>query len=73
MLGDGNFLTTTQEIGSYVTNDIPEVFVVRDNSGYMSIRGVQLKQTNRHIGTEFNRPDGPPTARISSPWARRSG
>ncbi|GAA2312538.1 thiamine pyrophosphate-binding protein [Streptomyces violaceusniger] len=60
VLGDGDFLMTAQEIGLCVTNDIPVVFVVQDNSGFMSIRGGQRKQTNRHIGTEFNRPDGTP-------------
>jgi acetolactate synthase I/II/III large subunit len=58
VLGDGDFLMTVQEIGMCITHDIPVVFVVQDNSGYMSIRGGQRKQTSRHIGTEFNRPDG---------------
>jgi acetolactate synthase-1/2/3 large subunit len=60
ILGDGDFLMTSQEIGLCVTNDIPVAFIVQDNSGYMSIRGGQRKQTSRHIGTEFNRPDGTP-------------
>lgn len=60
VLGDGDFLMTAQEIGICVTHDIPVVFVVQDNSGFMSIRGGQRKQTSRHIGTEFNRPDGTP-------------
>lgn len=60
VLGDGDFLMTAQEIGLCVTNDIPVVFVVQDNSGFMSIRGGQRKQTSRHIGTEFNLPDGTP-------------
>jgi acetolactate synthase-1/2/3 large subunit len=60
VLGDGDFLMTAQEIGLCVTNNIPVVFVVQDNSGFMSIRGGQRKQTGRHIGTEFNRPDGTP-------------
>lgn len=60
VLGDGDFLMTAQEIGLCVTNGIPVVFVIQDNSGFMSIRGGQRKQTSRHIGTEFNRPDGTP-------------
>ncbi|NGO06909.1 thiamine pyrophosphate-binding protein [Streptomyces sp. HC44] len=60
VLGDGDFLMTSQEIGVCVTHNIPVVFVVQDNAGYMSIRGGQRKQTNRHIGTEFNHPDGSP-------------
>lgn len=60
VLGDGDFLMTAQEIGICVTHDIPVVFVVQNNAGFMSIRGGQRKQTSRHIGTEFNRPDGTP-------------
>ena len=60
VLGDGDFLMTSQEIGVCVQHDIPVVFVVQDNAGFMSIRGGQRKQTSRHIGTEFNRPDGTP-------------
>ena len=60
ILGDGDFLMTSQEIGLCVTNGIAVVFLVQDNSGFMSIRGGQRKQTSRHIGTEFNRPDGTP-------------
>ncbi|MFJ6983827.1 MULTISPECIES: thiamine pyrophosphate-binding protein [unclassified Streptomyces] len=60
VVGDGDFLMTAQEIGICVTHEIPVVFVVQNNAGFMSIRGGQRKQTSRHIGTEFNRPDGSP-------------
>ena len=60
VLGDGDFLMTMQEIAICATHQIPVVFVVQDNSGYMSIRGGQRKQTSRHVATEFNRPDGSP-------------
>lgn len=60
VLGDGDFLMTAQEIALSITADAPVVFVVQNNAGYMSIRGGQRKQTSRHIGTEFNRPDGTP-------------
>ncbi len=58
--GDGDFLMTVQEIGVAVQHDIPVVFIVQDNSGYISIRGGQRNATDRIIGTEFNRPDGTP-------------
>ncbi|KXF54387.1 acetolactate synthase [Rhodococcus sp. SC4] len=58
--GDGDFLMTAQEIGVAIQHDIPVVFVVQDNSGYISIRGGQRNATDRMIGTEFNRPDGTP-------------
>lgn len=60
IVGDGDFLMTSQEIAICVTNNIPVVFIVQNNSGYMSIRGGQRKQMDRHIATEFNRPDGSP-------------
>ncbi|KAF1018583.1 MAG: Acetolactate synthase isozyme 3 large subunit [Paracidovorax wautersii] len=60
ILGDGDFLMTSQEIAICVTNAIPVVFLIQNNAGYMSIRGGQRKQTSRHIGTEFNTPDGQP-------------
>lgn len=60
ILGDGDFLMTSQEIAICKTNNIPVVFLVQNNAGYMSIRGGQRKQTSRHIGTEFNTPDGQP-------------
>ncbi|WP_433465027.1 thiamine pyrophosphate-binding protein [Spirillospora sp. CA-128828] len=60
VLGDGDFLMTAQEIALSVTNDVPVVYVVQNNAGYMSIRGGQRKQTSRHIGTEFNHPGGEP-------------
>ena len=58
--GDGDFLMTAQEIGVAIQHDIPVVFIVQDNSGYISIRGGQRNATDRIIGTEFNRPDGTP-------------
>jgi acetolactate synthase-1/2/3 large subunit len=60
ILGDGDFLMTSQEIAICMTNNIAVVFVVQNNSGYMSIRGGQRKQMDRHVATEFNRPDGTP-------------
>jgi acetolactate synthase-1/2/3 large subunit len=60
VLGDGDFLMTLEEIAVCVTNDIPVVFIVQNNQGYMSIRGGQRKIFDRHIGSEFSRPDGSP-------------
>lgn len=60
VLGDGDFLMTMQEIAVCVTNDIAVVFLVQNNSGYMSIRGGQRKITDRHLGSEFTTPDGRP-------------
>lgn len=57
---DGDFLMNPQEIAVCVTNNIPVVFLIQNNAGYMSIRGGQRKQTSRHIGSEFNLPNGEP-------------
>jgi acetolactate synthase-1/2/3 large subunit len=48
VVGDGDFLQTVQELGVCVQNDIPVVFVVQNNAGYMSIRG-------GHVLSEFSR------------------
>lgn len=58
VLGDGDFLMTIEEIAVAVTNDVPVVFIVQNNQGYMSIRGGQRKIFDRHIASEFTRPDG---------------
>jgi acetolactate synthase-1/2/3 large subunit len=60
VLGDGDFLQTLQEVAVCVTNSIPVTFLVQNNSGYMSIRGGQRKIMDRHIASEFTRPDGTP-------------
>ncbi|EGH25082.1 thiamine pyrophosphate protein central region, partial [Pseudomonas amygdali pv. mori str. 301020] len=58
ILGDGDFLMNSQEIAICKTNDIPVIFIIQNNAGYMSIRGGQRKQTSRHLGSEFTTPDG---------------
>jgi acetolactate synthase-1/2/3 large subunit len=60
ILGDGDFLMSMQELACAATNGIPVVFLVQNNSGYMSIRGGQRKIMDRHIGSEFTLPDGTP-------------
>ena len=73
VLGDGDFLQTMQEIAMCVTNDLAVTFVVQNNSGYMSIRGGQRKLTSRHVGTEFNYPDGSPYSPDFTQLARSFG
>jgi acetolactate synthase-1/2/3 large subunit len=60
VLGDGDFMMTMQEIAVCVAEGIAVVFLVQNNSGYMSIRGGQRKITDRHVASEFTRPDGAP-------------
>ncbi|MDB5848383.1 MAG: acetolactate synthase, large subunit [Rhodoferax sp.] len=60
IVGDGDFMQSLQEMAVCVMHNIPVVFLVQNNSGYMSIRGGQRKIMGRHIGSEFNTPDGKP-------------
>ncbi|MBD3861611.1 thiamine pyrophosphate-binding protein [Bacillus sp. 28A-2] len=60
IVGDGDFMQSLPEIAVAVMHNIPVVFLVQNNMGYMSIRGGQRKITGRHIGTEFNTKDGAP-------------
>jgi acetolactate synthase-1/2/3 large subunit len=54
ILGDGDFMMALPEMATAVMNNIPVVFLVQNNRGYMSIRGGQRKITGRHVGSEFN-------------------
>ncbi len=54
VLGDGDFMMSLPELGTAVMNNIPAVFLVQNNRGYMSIRGGQRKFTGRHVASEFN-------------------
>jgi acetolactate synthase-1/2/3 large subunit len=52
--GDGDFMMSLPELGTAVMNNIPVVFMVQNNQGYMSIRGGQRKFMGRHVASEFN-------------------
>ena len=54
VVGDGDFMMSLPEMGTAVMNDIPAVFLVQNNRGYMSIRGGQRKFMGRHVASEFN-------------------
>jgi acetolactate synthase-1/2/3 large subunit len=54
IVGDGDFMMSLPEMGTAVMNNIPTVFLVQNNRGYMSIRGGQRKFMGRHIASEFN-------------------
>ena len=58
IMGDGDFMMSMQEIAVAVMHNLPVVFVVQNNSGYMSIRGGQRKIMGRHIASEFNMGNG---------------
>jgi acetolactate synthase I/II/III large subunit len=60
VVGDGDFMMTVQELGVAAQHQIPVCFVVPNNQGYLSIRGGQRKITDRHVMSEFAKPDGTP-------------
>ncbi len=54
IIGDGDFLMSVQELAMCVTYSIPVVFLILNNSGYISIRDGQDGLIGRNIGSEFN-------------------
>jgi acetolactate synthase-1/2/3 large subunit len=52
--GDGDFMMCIQELALCVMYNIPVVFLVLNNSGYMSIRDGQKMLMGRDIISEFN-------------------
>jgi len=60
IIGDGDFLMCVQELAICTMYDIPVVFLILNNSGYISIRDGQHHLMGRQIGSEFNWDDGHP-------------
>ncbi|HJS99281.1 MAG TPA: thiamine pyrophosphate-binding protein [Terriglobales bacterium] len=60
IIGDGDFMMCVQELAICAMYDIPVVFLILNNSGYISIRDGQNHLIGRQIGSEFNYqvPDG---------------
>jgi len=56
--GDGDFLQTMQEMAVAAMLDMPVLFVVLNNAGWMSIKGGQLANFGRTFVTEFQHRDG---------------
>jgi acetolactate synthase-1/2/3 large subunit len=56
--GDGDFLQTMQEMAVAAMLDLPVLFVVLNNAGWISIKGGQLGNFGRVFATEFQRRDG---------------
>jgi acetolactate synthase I/II/III large subunit len=61
IIGDGDFMMSVQELAVCAMHDIPVVFLVLNNSGYISIRDGQNYLIGRQIGSEFNHHDGSET------------
>jgi acetolactate synthase-1/2/3 large subunit len=56
IIGDGDFMMCVQELAVCAMYDIPVVFLILNNSGYISIRDGQNHLMGRQIGSEFSRP-----------------
>jgi acetolactate synthase-1/2/3 large subunit len=54
IIGDGDFMQTVQELATCVMHDIPVVFMILNNKGYISIRDGQNWLMGRQIGSEFS-------------------
>jgi acetolactate synthase I/II/III large subunit len=55
IIGDGDFMMCVQELAVCAMHNIPVVFLILNNSGYISIRDGQNYLIGRQIGSEFNR------------------
>jgi acetolactate synthase-1/2/3 large subunit len=53
IIGDGDFMMCVQELATCVAYDIPVVFLVLNNSGYISIRDGQDALMGRNLISEF--------------------
>jgi acetolactate synthase-1/2/3 large subunit len=54
IIGDGDFMMCVQELATCVAYQIPVVFLVLNNSGYISIRDGQNALMGRNIASEFS-------------------
>src|SRR6516164_6137546 len=58
IIGDGDFMMSVQELAVCAMYDIPVVFLILNNSGFISIRDGQNHLMGRQIGSEFTQHDG---------------
>ena len=56
--GDGDFMQTMQEMAVAAMQDLPVLFVILNNAGWISIKGGQLANFGRTAMTDFVRKDG---------------
>ncbi|MQU41968.1 thiamine pyrophosphate-binding protein [Pseudomonas helleri] len=73
VVGDGDFLQAMQEMAVCVMHCIPVLFMVFNNSGYVSLRDGQTQRFGRHYASEFNLPDGKPYSPDFTEIARSFG
>lgn len=56
--GDGDFMQTMQEMAVAAMYDLPVLFMVLNNSGFISIKGGQMHNFNRTSVVDFQKKDG---------------
>lgn len=56
--GDGDFMQTMQEMAAAAMYDLPVIFMVLNNSGFMSIKGGQTHNFGRTTAVDFQKKDG---------------
>jgi acetolactate synthase-1/2/3 large subunit len=68
LVGDGDFLMTAQELATAVQYDIPAVYVVANNVGWIAIRDLQAAAygEDRAEGAEFLKGDKPITPDLAA-------
>jgi acetolactate synthase-1/2/3 large subunit len=74
LVGDGDFLMTAQELATAVQYDLPVVYVVANNAGWIAIRDLQAAAygEERAVGAEFLK-DGAPLSPDLAALARAFG
>jgi acetolactate synthase-1/2/3 large subunit len=74
LLGDGDFLMTSQELATAVQYDLPVVYIVANNHGWIAIRDLQadVYGEDRAQGAEFTK-DGHPLTPDLAALARAFG
>lgn len=75
VVGDGGFLMFPSVVATAVEYDLPAVWLVWNNGGYMSIRDQQLGYfgRDRELATAFRGPDGGPHSTDFAAMARSMG
>jgi acetolactate synthase-1/2/3 large subunit len=68
LVGDGDFLMTAQELATAVQYDIPAVYVVANNMGWIAIRDLQaaIYGKERAVGAEFLKGQAPITPDLTA-------
>jgi acetolactate synthase-1/2/3 large subunit len=68
LVGDGDFLMTAQELATAVQYDLPVVYVVANNAGWIAIRDLQAAVYGeaRAVGAEFLRNGEPITPDLAA-------